>query len=52
MNRIEESVCCHEIPEVVNKNEKVFEKDKLNEKPQCITENPAFGAVCLNLWAL
>ena len=41
MDRTEECVCCHEVPEVMNENEEVFETDKLKEKPSCITENPA-----------
>ena len=52
MDRTEECVCCHEVPEVMNKNEEVFETDKLKEKPSCITDNPAFKAVCLNPWVL
>ena len=52
MDRTEEYVCCHEVPEVMNKNEEVFETDKLKEKPSCITDNPAFKAVCLNPWVL
>ena len=48
MDHTEECVCCHEVPKVMNKNEEVFETDKLKEKPSCITDNPAFKAVCLN----
>ncbi|CAB4025670.1 Hypothetical predicted protein, partial [Paramuricea clavata] len=40
IDRVEECVCCHEIPEIMNKNEEVFETDKLKEKPNCITDNP------------
>ena len=50
MDRTEACVCCHEVPGVMNKNEEVFETDKLREKPSCITDNPAFKAVCLNPW--
>ena len=52
MDRTEECVCCHEVPEVMDKNNEVFEKGKLKEKPNCITDNPAFKAVCLNPWVL
>jgi hypothetical protein len=52
MDRVEECVCCHEIPEVMNKNEEVFETDKLEEKLNCITDNPGFAGGCLNRWAL
>ena len=52
MDRAEECVCCHEIPQVVNKNMEVFETDKLVTKPDCITDNPGFEAVCLNHWVL
>ena len=52
MDRTEECVCCHEVPKVMNKNEEVFETDKLKEKPSCITDNPAFKANCLNPWVL
>ena len=52
MDQIEECVCCHEIPEVVNKNIEVFEVDKPDAMPTCITNNPAFEAVCLNPWVL
>ena len=30
----------------------VFETDKLETKPDCITDNPGFEAVCLNHWVL
>ena len=50
MDRTEACVCCHEVPGVMNKNEEVFETDKLKEKPSCIIDNPAFKAVCLNPW--
>ena len=36
MDRTEECVCCHEVPEVMNKNEEVFETDKLKEKPSLL----------------
>ena len=52
MDRTEECVCCHEVPEVMDKNNEVFEKGKLKQKPNCITDNPAFKAVCLNPWVL
>ena len=42
MDRAEECVCCHEIPQVVNKNMDVFETDKLETKPDSITDNPGF----------
>ena len=40
------------MPEVVNKNIDVFEVDKPDAMPTCITDNPAFEAVCLNHWVL
>ena len=52
MDRSEECVCCNEIVEVINKNIEVFEVDKLDAHPTCITDNPAFEAVCLNHWVL
>ena len=52
MDCTEECVCCHEVPKVMNKNEEVFETDKLKEKPSCITDKPAFKAVYLNPWVL
>lgn len=52
MDRVEECVCCHEIPEIMKKNEEVFETEKLKEKPNCITDNPGFAGGCLNRWAL
>ena len=39
MDRSEECVCCLEEPEFMNKNEEVFETDKLKEKPSFITDN-------------
>ena len=30
----------------------VFETDKLETKPDCITDNLCFEAVCLNHWVL
>jgi hypothetical protein len=35
----------------MNKNEDVFETEKLKEKPNCITDNPGFAGGCLNRWA-
>ncbi len=52
MDEAKECVCCHEIPEIVNKNNAVYEEDKLKEKPNCITESPPFETVCLNHWVL
>jgi hypothetical protein len=52
MVEAEECVCCQEITEIMNKNTEVYEKEKLNEKPSCITESPPFETVCLNHWVL
>ena len=47
-----ECICCQEITEVVNKNNEIYEKEKLAEKPKCITESRPFETVCLNEWVL
>ena len=52
MDCTEECVCCHEVAEVINKNNEVFETDKLRSKPNCINDNPTFASVCLNQWVL
>ena len=52
MDNLNESICCHEIPEVMNKNTEVYENERLAEVPGCITDNPGFIVVCLNQWVL
>ena len=52
MDREVECVCCLEVPQIVNKNQKVFEEENLGERISCITNNPGFKVVCLNHWVL
>ena len=52
MDRADECVCCKEIPERLSLNEEVMTIEKLKEPLTCITDNPAFAAVCLNYWVL
>ena len=49
MDRVDESVCCQEITEMLSLNEEAVTIDKLKEPLTCVTDNPAFAAVCLNL---
>lgn len=50
MDREVECVCCQEINEILEKNQKVSEVE--NIQIRCITDNPGFKAVCLNRWVL
>ena len=52
MDREMECVCCHEIPEVMNKNDEVSEQEQPSVPYSCITNNLGFHAVCLNRWVL
>ena len=52
MDRVDESVCCQEITEMLSLNEEAVTIDKLKKPLTCVTDNPAFAAVCLNHWAL
>ena len=52
LTRVVECICCSEIVCVVAKNNKVVEAEGLDEPPLCITQHPAFSAVCLNWWVL
>lgn len=52
MGREVECICCHEVPQIMFKNEQVFEEEKLTDPITCITNNPGFKAVCLNRWVL
>lgn len=52
MDREEECLCCHEIQQVTNKNEEVFEQLKPTMPYSCITDNPGFHTVCLDQWVL
>lgn len=46
------SACCHDIQQVANKNEEVFEYVKPAMPYNCITDNPGFHTVCLDRWVL
>ena len=48
----EECLCCHEIQEVLNKNEEVSQWENRPETYACVTDNPGFQSVCLNPWVL
>ena len=52
MDREEEYLCCHEIQQVANKSEEVFEHVKPSVPYNCITDNPGFHTVCLDRWVL
>ena len=52
MDKEEECLCCHEIQQVANKNEEVFEHVKPTVPYNCITDNPGFHTVCLDRWVL
>ena len=52
MDREMECVCCHEIPEVMNRNDEVSEQEQPSVPYSCITNNLGFHAVCLNRWVL
>lgn len=52
MDREEECLCCHEVEQTVNKNDEVFERVQPAERYQCITDNPGFRTVCLDIWVL
>ena len=52
MDREEECACCHEIEQVSNKNQEVNEKIKPARPFTCITDNPGFHTVCLDIWVL
>ncbi|KXJ11944.1 P2X purinoceptor 7 [Exaiptasia diaphana] len=52
MDREVECLCCHEIPQIMEKNRQVAEEENLTEPLKCITDNPGFKAVCLNRWVL
>ena len=51
MDREEESVCCKEIPACVSLNQESAEFDG-TAIPECITDNPVFLNICLNVWLL
>ena len=40
--------CCHEVPQIMSKNQQVFEKENFIDPITCITNNPGFKTVCLN----
>ena len=48
MDRDVECVCCHEVPQIMSKNQQVFEKENCIDPITCITNNPGFKTVCLN----
>ena len=52
MDRVAECVCCQEIPEMISLNEEAVILEKLKDPLVCMTDNPGFWAVCLNLWVL
>ena len=52
MNREEECVCCHEILQVRDKNDEVFEYMKPREPYTCVTDNSVFKTGCLDRWVL
>ena len=49
---VKNSVCCHEIEQVANKNEEVMEYIKPTLPYDCITDNPGFHTACLDRWVL
>ena len=52
MDRSDECVCCQEIPEMLSLNEEVMIIKKIKDPLTCITDNPAFTAVRLNMFVL
>ena len=48
----EECLCCHEIQQVANKNEEVFEHVKPSVPYNGITDKPGFHTICLDRWVL
>ena len=52
MDREEECACYHEIEQVSNENQEVNEKIKPARPFTCITDNPGFHTVCLDIWVL
>jgi hypothetical protein len=52
MDRSDECVCCPEVPEMLSLNEEVMIIKKIKDHLSCITDNPAFTAVCLNMFVL
>ena len=48
----EECACCHELEQVCNKSQEVNEKIKPALPFTCITDNPGFHTVCLDIWVL
>ena len=52
MDEAKKCLCCREIPEIMHRNDEVYEKENLKEKPNCITESPPFETVCLDHWVL
>ena len=51
MDRKEESVCCQEIPACVTINQESAEIEGI-AIPDCLTDNPVFQNLCLNIWVL
>lgn len=45
MDRVDECVCCEEIPEMISLNEEAVILEKLKDPLVCITDNPGFWAV-------
>ena len=52
MDRSDECVCCQEIPEMLSLNEEVMIIKKIKDPLTCITDNPAFTSVCLDMFVL
>lgn len=50
MEKVEESICCQEIPRIVRKLED-YVKLTGKENPQCLTKHPGFDGF-LNIWVL
>ena len=50
LDRVEECVCCQEIPQIVSKLNEAVERENLAERPKCITQHPGFHPVCINYW--
>ena len=50
MDRVIECKCCHEIPEVANKNIRCDNGDM--QVPNCIVHHPGFNTVCLDRYVL